>query len=232
MREQSVDGKSLARKRNAMSLIESITLFPSPATPDLGCFVRRKHGFETDQDVDFGNVHVEFSPSIDFAPRFHQCYFRVMCGDAAFFERCLVYMTSDASLPPPILESFPPNFVLGGDYRPHPSDWYSFPTQGGSRFYWFFGQFRDPANTFWQPDAAVGHSYDIYENGTLSTVQYDDNGSDLDYNDLILEVAIVGRRSWVNLPVATEQAAVNRRIEETGLPKLRELLKKVKQQER
>jgi hypothetical protein len=78
----------------------------------------------------------------------------------------------------------------------------------------------------WQPDALVCHNYDIYENGTLSTVQYDDTGADRDFNDLVLEVAIVGRRSWVNLPNAPAQAAVNRKIEKEGIPRLRSLLDK------
>jgi hypothetical protein len=207
-----------------MNPIESVLLFPNPSTPDLGCFVRRKHEFETDQDVDFENVHVEFNPSIDFSPAYHQTYFRVMCGEAAFFQRCLVYMTTDLSVPPPILQNFPPGFVLGGDFTPHPSDWNRFPTQFGERFYWFFGQHRDPATTAWQPDAFVGHSYDIYENGTLSIVRYDDTGGDRDFNDLVLEVAIVGRRSWLTMPEAIEQAAVNKKIQEKGIPKLRSLL--------
>lgn len=209
-----------------MNPIESISLFPNPNTPDLGCFVRRKHGFETDPDVDFENLHVDFNPSIDFSPQYHQTYFRVSCGEAGFFQRCLVYMTTDATIPPPILQQFPPGFVLGGDYTPHPSDWVRFPTQSGERIYWFFGQHRDPATTVWQPDALVGHSYDIYENGTLSTVQYDDTGADRDFNDLIVEVAIVGRRSWVNLPDAPAQAAVNRTIQEKGIPRLQALLSK------
>ncbi|HVT91869.1 MAG TPA: hypothetical protein VHD76_03415 [Bryobacteraceae bacterium] len=209
-----------------MSPIESISLFPNPNAPDLGCFIRRKHGFETDPDVDFQNSHVDFNPSIDFSPPYHQTYFRISCGEAAFFERCLVYMTTDASIPPPVLQNFPPNFVLGGDFTPHPSDWNRFPTQAGERFYWFFGQFRNPASGGWHPDAAVGHSYDIYENGTLSTVQYDDTGGDRDFNDLIVEVAIVGRRSWLTLENAAEQVEVNKIIQEKGIPRLHALLKK------
>jgi hypothetical protein len=214
-----------------MNPIEAISLFPNPNTPDLGCFVRRKHDFITDPDVDFLNVHVEFNPSIDFSPLYHQAYFRVMCGQAAFFQRCLVYMTTDASIPPPVLQNFPPGFVLGGDYTPRPSDWNRFPTQGGERFYWFFGQHRNPASSAWQADTVPGHTlvqhrYDIYENGTLSTVRYDDTGGDLDFNDLILEVAIVGRRSWGELSQAENQAAVNRLIQEQGMPRLRALLEK------
>lgn len=215
-----------------MNPVESIFHFPNPDTPDLGCFVRRKHEFQTDPDVDFLNVHVEFSPSIDFSPRYHQAYFRVMCGEAAFFQRDLVYMTTDTSVPPPILQNFPPAFVLGGDYTPRPSEWSRFPTQSGERFYWFFGQHRNPVTTTWQADALVGHSYDIYENGTLSIVRYDDTGGDRDFNDLVLEVAIVGRRSWVDLAQAENQAAVNERIQKEGVPKLRALLEKRQAKER
>jgi hypothetical protein len=205
--------------------IESIFDFPNPNTPDLGCFVRRKHEFQTDSDVDFQNVHVEFNPSIDFSPSHHQMYFRVMCGEAAFFQRCLVYMTVNTQIPPPVLQNFPPDFVLGGDYTPRPSEWNRYPTQSGERFYWFFGQHRNPATSTWQADALVGHSYDIYENGTLSIVRYDDTGGDRDFNDLVLEVAIVGRRSWGLLVQAKDQAVVNTKIKKQGLPKLRALLK-------
>lgn len=209
-----------------MSQLESVFHFPNPNTPDLGCFVRRKHGFRVAQEVDLENLHVEFHPSIEFTPRYHQTYFRVVQGEAAFFERCLVYITNDASLPPSVIQNFPPGFVLGGDYAPRPSDWHRFPTQSGQRFYWFFGQNRNPATSTWQADALVGHSYDIYENGTLSTVQYDDTGKDRDFDDLILEVAIVGRRSWVDLSQATNQAAVNKVIQTEGIPRLRGLLNK------
>jgi hypothetical protein len=141
-------------------------------------------------------------------------------------------MTSDLSIPPPILQNFPPGFVLGGDYTPRPSDWYKFPTQGGERFYWFFGQHRNPATSAWQVDALVGHSYDIYDNGTLSIVRYDDTGGDRDFNDLVLEVAIVGRQSWTTLLQAENQVATNKIIQKQGIPKLKALLKKRTKQAR
>ncbi len=43
-------------------------LFPDFATPDLGCLVRRKHELQIEDGN--ANVHVEFVPSIDFAPLF------------------------------------------------------------------------------------------------------------------------------------------------------------------
>jgi hypothetical protein len=192
-------------------------LFPNPATPDLGCFVRRKHGLETEPD----NIHVEFQPSIDQPDQRQQVYFRIVCGKAAFFQRALVFMTTTASIPPPILQNFPPDWILGGDFTPQPSDWFRYPTQSGTRFYWFFGQHRNPATSQWKPDAFVGHSYDIYDNGTLSTVQYDDTGGDQDMNDLILQVAVVKRRlpRWVIQ--AEGQVAANRRFDRNVLPRIR-----------
>ncbi len=192
--------------------------FPNPSTPDLGCFVRRKHNLQTEPY----NVHVEFQPSIDVPQLRQQVYFRVVCGEAAFFQRALVLMTTDASIPPPILQNFPPDFVLGGDFRPSPSEWFRYPMQTGIRLYWFFGQHRNPAGGEWQPDALVGHSYDIYQNGTLSTVGFDDTGGDRDMNDLTLEVAVV-KRAWPDIVVHVEgQLEVYSRFENDALPRHRE----------
>lgn len=198
-----------------MSAITSM-LFPSPNTPDLGCFVRRKHDVQIEDGVQ--NIHVELNPSIDFYPSHHEVYFRVSCGRAADFQRCLVYLRSDLTIPPPILPNFPPDFILGGDFRPHPSDWQKFPTQAGERFYFFIGQHRNPQEGTWHSDALVAHSYDIYENGTLSTVRYDDTGVDRDLNDLVLEVAVVGRTSWLGVTEAIEQVHINEQVARSGFP--------------
>jgi hypothetical protein len=45
------------------------------------------------------NVHVEFQPSIDLPQLRQQVYFRVICGKASFFQRALVLMSVDASIP-------------------------------------------------------------------------------------------------------------------------------------
>ena len=49
--------------------------FPNPATPDLDCFVRRKHPLE----VEPFNVHVEFQPSIDL-PELRQQSISASCA--------------------------------------------------------------------------------------------------------------------------------------------------------
>lgn len=197
----------------------ALPLFPNFVTPDLGCIVRRKHDLEV--DVGSANIHVEFMPSIEIQPRFHQTYFRVKCGRAAFFQRCLVFKTRGLDIPGPILQNFPPDFVLGGDRTPGPSDWQQYPVASSPAVYWFFGQFRNPSMVQWRPDAVVGHAFDIYQNGTLSTVQYEDTGGDNDMNDFILEVAIVVRRRLLDtVTQATGQAQANAKFESGAFQKL------------
>jgi hypothetical protein len=61
-------------------------------------------------------------------------------------------------------------------------------------------------------NASIGHSFDIYDNGTLSTVGWDDTGGDLDHNDKVMEVAVVYRRSYFDWlePVVAAEADVAR----------------------
>jgi hypothetical protein len=206
-------------------------LFPNFATPDLGCLVRRKHELEV--ELGSANIHVEFMPSIELQPRFHQTYFRVKCGSAAFFQRCLVFKTPGLDIPGPVLEDLPPDFVLGGDRTPGPSDWQRYPVASSDAVYWFFGQHRNPTTAQWRPDASVGHVFDIYQNGTLSTVQYDDTGGDDDMNDFILEVAIVVRRRLLDtIAPATGQAQANAKFKSGALKGLSAEFEKAKKRKR
>lgn len=170
--------------------------FYSPATPDLGCFVRKQHKFEVDADFFIWN---EFPPyeMVGGLPRYipHQVYFRVKCGKAAFHQRISVWMTPP-NQPPPPLTGQPPDHVLGGAFTPSPSDWIRFPVQPGEKSYWFAGEHKAPEDSAWSRDAAVGHSFDVYDNGTLSTVGWDDTGGDRDFDDLVMEVAVVYRRKF------------------------------------
>jgi hypothetical protein len=198
------------------------TWFPDFATPDLGCLIRRKHELE----VEPGNVgiHVEFVPSIDFAPQYHQTYFRIKCGDAGFFERCAVYRTNDLTDPLPLQ----PDFVLGGDKPVYATDWLRYPAFSAQSIYWFFGEYRNPAEQSWRLDSLVAHTYDIYENGTLSTVHYDDTGADNDLNDMILEIAIVGRKQIIFKPAIGQEAATEI-FKKQVMPRIQEELARVKE---
>jgi hypothetical protein len=158
---------------------------PTLNSPDLGCHVRQAHPFEVDYKF---HIWEETSP---LTRDVHQVYFRVVCGEAAFYQRCHVYM-SPVWVPP----GWPGDAMLGGNHRPRPTDWAKFPVQARAYRYIFHGEHRNPSEHSWKWNAAVGHSYDIYENGTLSRVGWDDTGGDMDMNDLIIEVAVVDRRSY------------------------------------
>jgi hypothetical protein len=194
--------------------------FTTPNTPDLGCFVRSEHGFQVDSN---SFLWLEFAPwevqngALVFLP--HQVYVRIKCGEAAFFQRTRAWMAPYGSNPIPLLGT-PPDHVLGGNQRPYASDWVKFPVQSGPKDYWFAGEHRDPTQASWQGNASVGHSFDRYDNGTLSTVGWDDTGGDLDYDDLTMEVAVVYRRSYFDFlePVFTTEARSERFVREE-LPK-------------
>ena len=192
----------------------------SPNVPDLGCFVERRHGLET-----YG-FHVYGEPSpwqiIGGQVRFfdHQAYFRVTCGKARFFQRCFVHMRGASATITDVLHA-PPEWVLGGDFRPYPSDWLKYPPQQGGRMYFFSGHHRDPAGGGWRWDDAVGHTYDVYDNGTLATVHWDDTGGDSDFDDFIVEVAVVRRRRFFDdIVVAEADNDLLRRFETEIEPKL------------
>ena len=96
--------------------------------------MRSAHAFELDYEF---HMWEELSPVI-LSP--HQVYFRIMCGEAAYFQRCHVYM-SDMWVPP----GWPGDALLGGDQTPRPSDWEKFPVQARPRRYFFHGEHRNPA---------------------------------------------------------------------------------------
>lgn len=186
-------------------------VFQTPNTPDLGCFVRQMHGFQAQSHTPFWNEYAPGGP--------HQAYFRVSCGKAAFHQRVKVWRRE---FDPEVHSGSNPDWVLGGDFPPYPSEWIKYPPQTGLTPYWFRGEHRDPSQPQWQDDAAVGHRFDIYDNGTLSTVGWDDTGGDLDYDDMVVEVAIVFRHAYFDqlAPVAVRQADFERFVREE-LPKIR-----------
>jgi hypothetical protein len=170
--------------------------FWSPDTPDLGCFVQHRHDLESYNFYVWGEP-APWTPGTG-ATITHQTYARVLCGEAGFYQRARAVMLGGGSgMFDAIIAT--PDFLLGGDFRPYPSEWVKWPVQTQNSIYWFVGEHRNPATTTWQHDAIVGHSFDIYEHGTLSTVHFDDTGGDRDLDDFILEVAVVRRRLWLDV---------------------------------
>ena len=204
-------------------LVDLDLLFPyySPNAPDLGCFLNRKHELESYNFFVFGEPAPWTGPGTILT---HQTYARVICGDAAFYQRARATMLP-AGTQPNIAIGSPGDFVLGGEFRPIPSDWVKWPVQTLDRIYYFVGEHSNPASPGWRRDAKVGHTFDIYERGTLSTVFFDDAGGDGDMNDFILEVAVVRRRRLIDVVETAGIAALIRDFEEGEYPKLAEAIR-------
>lgn len=66
----------------------------------------------------------------------HQTYARVVCGEAAFYQRARVVMLGGTSSMFDAVVATP-DFVLGGNLRPLPSEWIKFGVQSDNRMYWF-----------------------------------------------------------------------------------------------
>jgi hypothetical protein len=79
--------------------------------------------------------------------------------------------------------------LLGGAHPPATSPWRTFGPSAESKVYWFFGQHS--AAGVWTPDAGVGHIFDLYTSGTMSYVRFDDTGKDRDFDDYMLEIAVL-----------------------------------------
>lgn len=175
----------------------------TPDVPDLGCLRRRQHAFEVDGEFPFFSESAPFDDS-GFLP--HQAYFRVKCGRALFHQRVKVWMR--LQFDGEIFSGVNPDWVLGGDFPATPSQWLKFPPRPGAMTYWFRGEHRDQrqAGSAFAADAAVGHAFDRYDHGTLSTVGWDDTGGDRDFDDMVVEVAVVRRRPWFDQfdPVAID----------------------------
>jgi hypothetical protein len=223
--ERTIGPIAPAKEKSSMVNTEVHWPFPwltTPNTPDLACFVEHRHGFQVDANFHFW---LEYAPweFVNGVPTYipHQVYFRIKCGKASFFQRVRAWMAPLGTNPISLL-GVTPDWVLGGDFRPTPSDWVKFPVQSAPKDYWFGGEYRNPTQATWRWDASVGHSFDQYENGTLSTVGWDDTGGDKDYDDLIMEVAVVYRRSYFDVLEAEvlTQAAL-RRFTRQDLPKYR-----------
>ena len=167
-----------------------LTTFETPDVPDLGVFVGHVHGFEQGGSAFIWN---EFPPFEDGVVVPHQLYARLVGGEALFHQRIYCWFSEPGEAPPPFTGK-PPLFVLGGGPAA-PSQWVKFPVRQGDTGYWFAGEHLRPGESSWRRDTGVRHRFDRYQNGTLSTVVWED-AADADFNDLVMEVAVVFRRNY------------------------------------
>ncbi len=114
----------------------------------------------------------------------HKLYMRVRGGDAAFPQRCLAYIRNGQFSEPLTGD---PDMVLGGGI-PSPGFWYAFPAQNSTMTYFIGGQYY---NNKWLLDTGVHVLRERYTNGLYYTFRFNDMPGNNDYNDFIIEVAVV-----------------------------------------
>lgn len=209
----------------------SLNLFHNPATPDLGCFVRQ---VQLDVVAPPFNVHAIWVPNPFFPSSRHQTYFRIVCGKTDVFQRLLVYKTPGLDVEPESTDQ--PDWILGGDYPPRPSEWVRYSPSSGACVYWFFGQHRQPPSelvlnartlttadllTPWTLDDNNATTIDLYDNGMLTTIGFSDGVGDNRFNDLVVEVALVNRVTELGLGHVEGQKEMAARYAKEVLPRLR-----------
>lgn len=182
----------------------------SPRTPHLGTHVRREREFT---ESPTRNMYAVSAPTDDdgrVVP--HQVFFRVLVGRAENWQACLVQRTRDRAQVP---DGSAPDWVLGGARPTRQTDWLQYaPTDAFGR-YWFTGVHRVHDGEDWRPDIFVGYTRDAFEQGTLTTIYYDDTAGDLDADDLVIEVAVVRLPSFEPIRAGAEQAEIAKEVSDT-----------------
>ncbi|MCW3074590.1 MAG: peptidase astacin [Flaviaesturariibacter sp.] len=113
----------------------------------------------------------------------HRLYIRIRGGNADFFQRCIVLLRS-GQVSTPVGDA---DLVLGGG-RPAPGSWHALPVQSGGTTYFIGGQYH---NNGWLWDTSVQVRREQYEHGVYYTFGFNDMSGEADFNDHIVEVAVV-----------------------------------------
>lgn len=118
----------------------------------------------------------------------HEVWYRISGGDALFRQRLKVYRES---APPRAENTLPPESELVQEIISNtPTGWYVLGPERGTFSYYFAGDHRRGRGS-WENDEGITVVQTTYENGTLYRIGFEDRVILDDYNDLILEVALI-----------------------------------------
>lgn len=119
----------------------------------------------------------------------HEVWFRIRGGDALFQQRLRVYKEQDLPRPP---DTLPPSSELIYEIEGNrASDWISLGFEDEFYTYYFDGDNRPFGRPGWDHSKAVRAQKEIYNNGDLYRVSFEDLNTLDDYNDLEVEVVLV-----------------------------------------
>jgi hypothetical protein len=146
--------------------------------PGLGRFVRNE----------FDNILAGVNVYRIWLEGHHQVHYRVAGGESGLWQRCVVYVRNA----PPANTPLPAgniDLILGGEFWATPTGWSAFEPHSGTYTYYWGGAYHKDGGWHW--DSGVRERKDVYANGIVWTLNYDDTGDHPDYNDYTIEVACV-----------------------------------------
>jgi hypothetical protein len=119
----------------------------------------------------------------------HQVWYRVSGGDALFRQRLQVFKENANPRP---LNQLPPDSELQQAITTNnPTGWFVFPAEQGIFSYYFDGDNRPTPDSPWQNGRGIVVKRTRYENGNLFELGFEDKITLDDFNDLIVEVAVI-----------------------------------------
>jgi hypothetical protein len=113
--------------------------------------------------------------------------------------------------------------------------WWTFgPQYDRPVLYYFVGEFLNN-NGKWVTDYGSDHSWDLYSNGFLATLVFDDSGADDDFNDLVMEIALMYLPITPPRIFSKEQEEINKTFFGKRLPEIKryreEVIRKIEKEE-
>ncbi len=119
----------------------------------------------------------------------HQVWYRISGGDALFWQRLQVYQENAGPRP---INQLPPETELRQTIQTNnPTEWFVFPPEQDIFSYYFDGDNRPTPGSDWQNGRGLVVKRTRYENGNLFELGFEDKVILDDFNDLIVEVAII-----------------------------------------
>ena len=125
----------------------------------------------------------------------HQVFFRVRSVEGMYRQGLLLFASPGSAPSAHELPAKKPDFR--GAFVAE-SGWHVIEPKDEVFTYTVVGVYEDFQSLTFFYDGGLHHKKQVYANGMLHTLGFDDTGNDLDYNDLVVELAVVWR-----IPVST-----------------------------
>jgi len=120
----------------------------------------------------------------------HQIYFRVGSVQAMYRQGLLLFASPGIAPSASELPAKKPDFH--GAFVAE-SGWHVIEPKDEAFTYTVVGVYEDFQSLTFFYDSGLRHTKQVYANGVLHTLGFDDTGNDLDYDDLVVELAVVWR---------------------------------------